>query len=117
MLPMLPNKRCRLLGQNGHMSSRNFVCHLESSVVPAATVFGASWPDWQRLFAHTKLVGGVDYAVCLPAYGAVIGAWFGAWPMPLDWERIGCRADNILVVVLMRSKSTQGMDGRVDKEE
>lgn len=25
--------------------------------------------------------------ICLPAHGAVIGAWFGAWPMPLDWER------------------------------
>lgn len=25
--------------------------------------------------------------ISLPAYGAVIGAWFGAWPMPLDWER------------------------------
>lgn len=29
----------------------------------------------------------VDYMICLPAHGAVIGAWFGAWPMPLDWER------------------------------
>lgn len=25
--------------------------------------------------------------ISLPAHGAVIGAWFGAWPMPLDWER------------------------------
>lgn len=25
--------------------------------------------------------------ICLPAHGAVIGAWFGAFPMPLDWER------------------------------
>lgn len=24
--------------------------------------------------------------ISLPAHGAVIGAWFGAWPMPLDWE-------------------------------
>ncbi|KAJ0007896.1 hypothetical protein Pint_30416 [Pistacia integerrima] len=31
--------------------------------------------------------GSVDYMICLPAHGAVIGAWFGAWPMPLDWER------------------------------
>jgi len=23
----------------------------------------------------------------VPAYGAIIGGWFGAWPMPLDWER------------------------------
>ncbi|XXG54314.1 hypothetical protein AAC387_Pa03g2229 [Persea americana] len=55
--------------------------------VPAAAVFGSSWNDWQRLFAHSRPMGCVDYVVSLPAHGAVIGAWFGAWPMPLDWER------------------------------
>ncbi|XAR50448.1 hypothetical protein NMG60_11004781 [Bertholletia excelsa] len=57
------------------------------TVVPAASVFGSSWTDWQRIFAHTEPHGSVEYMVCLPAHGAVIGAWFGAWPMPLDWER------------------------------
>ncbi|KAL4632994.1 hypothetical protein ACB092_04G089700 [Castanea dentata] len=57
------------------------------TIVPAATVFGSSWKDWQRIFAHTKPMGSVDIIICLPAHGAVIGAWFGAWPMPLDWER------------------------------
>jgi hypothetical protein len=23
----------------------------------------------------------------MPSHGAVIGAWLGAWPMPLDWGR------------------------------
>ncbi|KAJ9693458.1 hypothetical protein PVL29_012294 [Vitis rotundifolia] len=55
--------------------------------VPAACVFGSSWTDWQRVFAHTKPIGAIDYMICLPAHGAIIGAWFGAWPMPLDWER------------------------------
>ncbi|XP_047341989.1 phosphatidylinositol-glycan biosynthesis class F protein [Impatiens glandulifera] len=54
---------------------------------PAACVFGSSWSDWLRIFAHTKSSGSVDYMLCLPAHGAIIGAWFGAWPMPLDWER------------------------------
>lgn len=31
--------------------------------------------------------GSIEYLICLPAHGAVIGGWFGAWPMPLDWER------------------------------
>lgn len=31
--------------------------------------------------------GALEYSICIPAHGAVIGAWFGAWPMPLDWER------------------------------
>ncbi|KAF5739014.1 hypothetical protein HS088_TW12G00210 [Tripterygium wilfordii] len=55
--------------------------------VPAASVFGSAWSEWQRLFAHTKPKGSLDYLICIPAHGAVIGAWFGAWPMPLDWER------------------------------
>lgn len=27
-----------------------------------------------------------DCLVSLPAQGAIVGAWLGAWPMPLDWE-------------------------------
>ncbi|XP_048336084.1 PIGF/3-ketodihydrosphingosine reductase fusion protein [Ziziphus jujuba] len=57
------------------------------TVVPATSVFGSSWADWQRIFAHTKPIEPIDYMICIPAHGAIIGAWFGAWPMPLDWER------------------------------
>jgi hypothetical protein len=28
-----------------------------------------------------------NYMISVPCHGAVIGAWLGAWPMPLDWER------------------------------
>ncbi|KAG5011387.1 hypothetical protein JHK82_023588 [Glycine max] len=28
--------------------------------------------------------GSIEYLICLPAHGAIIGAWFGAWPMSLD---------------------------------
>ncbi|MQL93955.1 hypothetical protein Taro_026608 [Colocasia esculenta] len=55
--------------------------------VPAFCVYGFSWKDWQRILALSKLSGALDYMVSLPGHGAVIGAWFGAWPMPLDWER------------------------------
>ncbi|CAI9113842.1 OLC1v1014527C1 [Oldenlandia corymbosa var. corymbosa] len=55
--------------------------------VPAASVLGSSWADWQRIFALTKASKPLEYMICIPAHGAVIGAWFGAWPMPLDWER------------------------------
>ncbi|KAJ0668938.1 putative GPI biosynthesis protein Pig-F [Helianthus annuus] len=57
---------------------------------PAASVYGSSWVDWHRIFTNTTeimLIEMIDYMICIPAYGAVIGAWFGAWPMPLDWER------------------------------
>lgn len=55
--------------------------------VPAGIVLGESWFDWQRLFAFSRPKGALEYSICIPAHGAVIGAWFGAWPMPLDWER------------------------------
>ncbi|CAN8312288.1 unnamed protein product [Cochlearia groenlandica] len=55
--------------------------------VPAAAVFGASWTDWHRVFASIKPSGNIEYMIVIPAYGAIIGGWFGAWPMPLDWER------------------------------
>ncbi|XP_020209223.1 phosphatidylinositol-glycan biosynthesis class F protein [Cajanus cajan] len=57
------------------------------TTVPASCVLGSSWADWRRIFAQTKPNGSIEYLLCLPAHGAVIGAWFGAWPMPLDWER------------------------------
>ncbi|KAG0583552.1 hypothetical protein M758_3G147400 [Ceratodon purpureus] len=56
-------------------------------VLPAAIVLGSSWPDWQRIFAFTRPRGGLERAICIPAHGALIGAWVGAFPMPLDWER------------------------------
>ncbi|CAG7866902.1 hypothetical protein BRARA_I04898 [Brassica rapa] len=55
--------------------------------VPATAVLGASWKDWHRVFASMKPSGNVEYMIIIPAYGAIIGGWFGAWPMPLDWER------------------------------
>ncbi|KAF3677176.1 hypothetical protein FXO38_01043 [Capsicum annuum] len=60
--------------------------------VPVACVFGSSWTDWHRIFARTKPNESTDYMICLSAYGAVIGAWFGAWPMALDCQ--GFEADN-----------------------
>lgn len=33
------------------------------------------------------MTGRLDYMLSFPAYGAIVGGWFGAFPMPLDWER------------------------------
>ncbi|CAF2109005.1 unnamed protein product [Brassica oleracea var. botrytis] len=55
--------------------------------VPATAVFGASWTVWHRAFASMKPTGNIEYMIVIPAYGATVGGWFGAWPMPLDWER------------------------------
>ncbi|KAI3996621.1 hypothetical protein MKX01_009453, partial [Papaver californicum] len=57
------------------------------TIVPTACVFGSSSKDWQRIFAHTEPGGVIDYIICIPSHAALLGAWFGAWPMPLDWGR------------------------------
>ncbi|XP_074574382.1 uncharacterized protein LOC141830836 isoform X3 [Curcuma longa] len=54
--------------------------------VPAVCVFGWSRMDWQRILANSKPKQAIDCLVSLPAQGAIVGAWLGAWPMPLDWE-------------------------------
>ncbi|XP_047089302.1 phosphatidylinositol-glycan biosynthesis class F protein-like [Lolium rigidum] len=58
--------------------------------VPAACVFGASKVNWQNTLSYSTYFtssDAVDYMISVPSHGAVIGAWLGAWPMPLDWER------------------------------
>ncbi|XP_051183485.1 uncharacterized protein [Lolium perenne] len=58
--------------------------------VPAACVFGASKLDWQNVLSYSTYFTSSDvgnYMISAPCHGAVIGAWLGAWPMPLDWER------------------------------
>ncbi|KAF8780143.1 hypothetical protein HU200_001804 [Digitaria exilis] len=58
--------------------------------VPAACVFGASKIDWQNVLSHSIYFSPTDadnYMISAPCHGAVLGAWLGAWPMPLDWER------------------------------
>ncbi|TVU48529.1 hypothetical protein EJB05_08167 [Eragrostis curvula] len=58
--------------------------------VPAACVYGASKIDWQNVLSHSIYFVSTDstnYMISAPCHGAVLGAWIGAWPMPLDWER------------------------------
>ncbi|XP_074574381.1 uncharacterized protein LOC141830836 isoform X2 [Curcuma longa] len=57
-----------------------------SHVIVYFCVFGWSRMDWQRILANSKPKQAIDCLVSLPAQGAIVGAWLGAWPMPLDWE-------------------------------
>ncbi|CAE7079972.1 unnamed protein product [Rhizoctonia solani] len=42
---------------------------------------------WIGLFVEFSARSPVDRAIVFPAIGAIIGCWFGALPMPLDWDR------------------------------
>ncbi|KAI6115322.1 GPI biosynthesis protein family Pig-F-domain-containing protein [Pisolithus croceorrhizus] len=43
--------------------------------------------NWIRLFAELSPRNPVERIVVYPAVGTVVGAWFGAFPIPLDWDR------------------------------
>lgn len=43
--------------------------------------------NWIRLFAELSPRNPVERVVVYPAVGAVVGAWVGAFPIPLDWDR------------------------------
>ncbi|CAI7812626.1 unnamed protein product [Closterium sp. NIES-54] len=48
-------------------------------LLPSSTLFTPSLP-----FSPASLS---EACVVTSAHGAVVGAWIGAWPMPLDWEK------------------------------
>mmetsp|Transcript_36099 Transcript_36099/g.60853 ORF Transcript_36099/g.60853 Transcript_36099/m.60853 type:complete len:219 (+) Transcript_36099:603-1259(+) len=56
-------------------------------IAPSACVLGWNGESWRRLYARAAPAGLKETALCIPAHGAVLGAWVGAWPIPLDWER------------------------------
>lgn len=55
-----------------------------------------------KCFVFYRPMDGVDYMISLPAHGAVVGAWLGAWPMPLDWERPWQVIVPLLFIVIRR---------------
>lgn len=42
---------------------------------------------WTRLFAEFTIRSPVERAIVYPAVGSFVGAWFGAMPIALDWDR------------------------------
>ncbi|TFK90006.1 PIG-F-domain-containing protein [Polyporus arcularius HHB13444] len=68
------------------------------TVLPPAYIFGppplgsdspslVSRLTWIRLFAELSPRTSIERALVYPAIGAVTGAWLGAIPIGLDWER------------------------------
>ncbi|OAV87292.1 hypothetical protein PTTG_08643 [Puccinia triticina 1-1 BBBD Race 1] len=44
-------------------------------------------PNWIRIFSTFQPKNEVEVALLFPAFGACIGTWLGAIPIPLDWDR------------------------------
>ncbi|GJP44495.1 hypothetical protein CLOM_g3892 [Closterium sp. NIES-68] len=64
----------------------------EQLIPRIATAIGLSYcgeVPWLQLSLPRPLALPVPFKACVvtSAHGAVVGAWMGAWPMPLDWEQ------------------------------
>ena len=58
-------------------------------VLPAVLVYGPDHDALQSVYLESGLAETDPLAHLLfqNAFGAVVGAWFGAFPIPLDWDR------------------------------
>ncbi len=60
------------------------------AVLPTIAVFGPDTEDLAKVYLDTGITGDGDPLAGLlftNALGAVVGAWLGAFPIPLDWDR------------------------------
>lgn len=57
------------------------------ATMPAACAFGNDFDKWRRCFARSEPRDVVEVFISVPAIGSIMGSWFGAIPIPLDWDR------------------------------
>ena len=56
-------------------------------MLPIACVIGFDSAAWRRLFLEFQLNNYAEISCVVPALLTMIGAWMGAFTLPLDWER------------------------------
>lgn len=57
------------------------------TIVGPLAYFGWDPESWKRVFVKLIVLEEAERALLTLSAGAVVGAWFGASPVPLDWER------------------------------
>ncbi|KFO92136.1 Phosphatidylinositol-glycan biosynthesis class F protein [Buceros rhinoceros silvestris] len=50
-------------------------------------VLGPNVPAWMRVFSKNGATSVWESSLQITAMGSVLGAWLGAFPIPLDWDR------------------------------
>ncbi|XP_063299986.1 phosphatidylinositol-glycan biosynthesis class F protein [Pelobates fuscus] len=62
---------------------------LLSSFITSRCLFilGPNFHAWVRVFSRDGAMCVWDHSLQITTLGSVLGAWFGAFPIPLDWER------------------------------
>ncbi|OCT79328.1 phosphatidylinositol-glycan biosynthesis class F protein [Xenopus laevis] len=50
-------------------------------------LLGPSFPAWLRVFSKDGALSVWDHSLQITTVSSVVGAWLGAFPIPLDWDR------------------------------
>ncbi|XP_041353060.1 phosphatidylinositol-glycan biosynthesis class F protein-like [Gigantopelta aegis] len=58
-----------------------------TSILPPCVFLGLNLNSWVRVYAHNSAELGPELVVYSTTICSIIGAWLGAFPIPLDWDR------------------------------
>ncbi|XP_074662271.1 GPI ethanolamine phosphate transferase, stabilizing subunit-like isoform X1 [Tubulanus polymorphus] len=58
-----------------------------TTVLPSCCVLGASLSEWRRLYLELKPENFLETNILITTFSSLLGAWIGAFPIPLDWDR------------------------------
>ncbi|XP_006817484.1 GPI ethanolamine phosphate transferase, stabilizing subunit-like, partial [Saccoglossus kowalevskii] len=57
------------------------------TTLPCMCVIGLDADSWAQLFTHNRPVVGIESCLQQTTVMTLVGAWLGAFPIPLDWDR------------------------------
>jgi len=57
------------------------------TALPLGCTLGGDVKGWRRVISHNDLREAAEIQFYIPAALAAVGAWLGAFPIPLDWDR------------------------------
>ncbi len=56
--------------------------------LPCSLVLGIDPPNWRRVFLLDGMkLSPIETSLWWTVIGSIVGAWLGAVPIPLDWDR------------------------------
>ncbi|XP_021378710.1 phosphatidylinositol-glycan biosynthesis class F protein-like [Mizuhopecten yessoensis] len=58
-----------------------------TTVFPSLCVLGINFSNWVRVYAQNSPDVGAESILYCASVGSILGAWLGALPIPLDWDR------------------------------
>lgn len=73
-----------------------------TAVFPGLCILGLNVSNWIRVFSQNGADLGPESVIQISAVTSIVGAWIGAFPIPLDWDRdwqewpITCMVGNLL---------------------